>query len=108
MGSISVQQFLDHPDRLLESARSGSIALVTQDGEPLLLALPLGEGSDSPAVKLELAVALFDRGQISLGLAAQIAGLSYGEMVDELGRRGIAVIRLAPGELNRELAALGD
>ena len=108
MGSISVQQFLDHPDRLLADARSGSIALVTQDGEPVLLALPLGKGSESPAAKLELAVALFDREQVSLGLAAQIAGLSYGEMVDELGRRGIAVIRLAPGELAGELAALGD
>ena len=108
MGSISVQQFLDHPDRLLADARGGSIALVTQDGEPVLLALPLGKGSESPAAKLELAVALFDREQVSLGLAAQIAGLSYGEMVDELGRRGIAVIRLAPGELAGELAALGD
>ena len=108
MGSISVQQFLDHPDRLLADARGGSSALVTQDGEPVLLALPLGKGSESPAAKLELAVALFDREQVSLGLAAQIAGLSYGEMVDELGRRGIAVIRLAPGELAGELAALGD
>jgi predicted HTH domain antitoxin len=108
MGSISVQQFLAHPDRLLEDAQHGSIALVTQDGEPVLLALPLGRASQSPTVKLELAVALFDRAQLSLGLAAQIAGFSYGEMVDELARRGIPVIRLAPGELDRELAALGD
>ncbi|MFO0451294.1 MAG: UPF0175 family protein [Pseudomonadota bacterium] len=108
MGSISVQQLLEHPDRLLTEARGGEVQLVTQDGEPVLLALPLGKGGESPAAKLELAVALFDRAQVSLGLAAQIAGLAYGEMVDELGRRGIAVVRLAPGELDRELAALGD
>lgn len=108
MGSISAQQFLQHPEQVLAGAREGSIALVTQDGEPLLLALPLGESSRSPAAKLELAVTLFDREQISLGLAAQIAGLPYREMLDELGRRGIALIRLAPGELDRELAALGD
>jgi predicted HTH domain antitoxin len=108
MGSISVQQFLEHPDRVLSEARGGEIALVTQDGEPILLALPLGKGTESPAAKLELAIALFDREQVSLGLAAQIAGLSYGEMVDALGRRGITVIRLAPGELDRELAALGN
>lgn len=107
MGSISVQQFLEHPDRVLADACSGSIALVTQDGEPVLLALPLGKGGGSAAVKLELAVALFDREHVSLGLAAQIAGLSYGEMVDELGRRRIPVIRMAPGELDRELAVLG-
>lgn len=108
MGSISVKQFLEHPDRLLTEARSGGIQLVTEDGEPVLLALPLGKGGDSPAAKLGLAVALYERAHVSLGLAAQIAGLSYGQMVDELGRRGIAVIRLAPGELDRELAALGD
>ncbi len=108
MGSISVQQFLQHPEQVLEETREGSIALVTQDGEPLFLALPLGERSRAPAAKLELAVALFDREQISLGLAAQIAGLSYREMLDELGRRQIGLIRMAPGELDRELAALGD
>lgn len=108
MGSISVKQFLEHPDRLLADARGGVIALVTQDGEPVFLALPLGKGAGSSAAKLELAVALFDREQVSLGLAAQIAGFSYSEMVDELGRRGVAVIRLGPGELDRELAALGD
>jgi predicted HTH domain antitoxin len=106
MGSISVQQFLADPDRLLIEARGGAIALITQDDEPVLLALPLGKGSESPALKLELAVALFDRAQVGLGLAAQIAGLSYGEMVDELGRRGIAVVRPAAGELDRELADL--
>jgi predicted HTH domain antitoxin len=108
MRSISVTQFLEHPDRLLADTRSGAVALVTQDGEPVFIALPLGKGAGSSGAKLELAAALFDREQVSLGLAAQIAGLPYSEMVDELGRRGIAVIRLGPGELDRELAALGD
>lgn len=66
MGSISVQQLLKHPDRLLSEAKEGEVALVTQDGEPVLLALPLGKGGDSPAAKLEVAVALFDRAQLSL------------------------------------------
>lgn len=42
---------------------------------------------------------------MSLGRAAQLAGLAYSEMVDELSRRGISVVRLPPGELDRELAA---
>jgi predicted HTH domain antitoxin len=50
---------------------------------------------------------LYDREQISLGRAAEIAGLAYADMMDELGRRGIATIRLRPGELERELAAFG-
>ena len=69
---------------------------------------PGRQGLDSQPVLMELAATLFDREQISLGLAARIAGLSYSEMVDELGRRDIPVIRLAPGDLERELAAFGD
>jgi predicted HTH domain antitoxin len=68
----------------------------------------MGKGLESQTVRLELAAALYDREQISLGLAARIAGLSYSEMIDELGQRAIPVIRLAPGELERELAAFGD
>jgi predicted HTH domain antitoxin len=41
-------------------------------------------------------------------LAARIAGLPYSDMVDELGRRGVATIRLGPGDLGRELAAFDD
>jgi predicted HTH domain antitoxin len=108
MGSISVKQFLEHPDCLLADTRGGAITLVTQGGEPVFLALPLGKGAGSRGMKLELAVALYDHDQVSLGLAAQISGLPYSEIVDELGRRGIAVIRPGPGELDRELAALND
>ena len=79
-----------------------------RDGEPLLLSVPLGKGIESRSVRTELAARLFDREQISLGLAARIAGLSYSEMIDELGQRQISVIRLEPGELGRELAAFGD
>ena len=44
---------------------------------------------------------------ISLERAARISGLAYSEMIDELGRRGIATIRLTPFELERELASFG-
>jgi len=37
-----------------------------------------------------------------------IAGLACSEMIDELGRRGIAAIRLGQGELERELRAFGE
>jgi predicted HTH domain antitoxin len=93
---------------VLADAREGLIALVSQEGEPLFLSLPLGQSSRAPAATLEIAVALYDLEQISLEFAAEIAGLSYREMVDELGRRGIGLIRLAPDALDRELAAFGD
>jgi predicted HTH domain antitoxin len=72
-----------------------------------MIAWPLGKGIEADAMLIDLAATLFDREQLSLGLAARLAGLSYSKMVDELGRREIAVIRLEPEELERELAALG-
>jgi len=95
------------PNRLLDDAARGEPSLVLQDGVPLMLAVPLGMGLDASEVRTELAARLFDREQISLGLAARIAGLTYGDMIDELGRRGIAVIRTTADELERELAAFG-
>lgn len=108
MRTITADDLNRQPQRLIEDAQRGDSAIVTVAGEPVLLALPLGKGLDSQPVVLEMAVTLFDREQISLGLAARLAGLSYSEMIDELGRRGVAVIRLQPEELERELAAFGD
>ena len=108
MRTITADDLARQPQRLVDDAQRGDSAIVTVAGEPVLLALPLGKGLDSQPMLLELAVTLFDREQISLGLAARLAGLSYSEMIDELGRRGVAVIRLQPGELERELAAFGD
>ena len=84
------------------------IALVTQDGEPVLMAVPMGANLDSPSLRLELAASLFDREQISIGVAARIAGLSISEFIDELGRRNFSVIRTTDEDLERELAAFGD
>jgi predicted HTH domain antitoxin len=107
MHTLTTDDLQRRPLQLVEDAQRGEPANVTRDGQPVLLSVPLGQGIESAAVRVELAATLFDREQISLGLAARIAGLSYGQMVDELGRRSIPVIRLAPGELDRELEAFG-
>ena len=103
MGSISVEQFLAHPDKLLSDARDGVIAVVTRDGEPVFMAVPMGANLDSPGVRLELAVSLFDREQVSIGVASRIAGLSVSETIDELGRRRIPVARYSGDEFAEEM-----
>ena len=108
MGSISVKQFLEHPEQVLAGTRDGSVALIVQDGEPVLMAVPMGAHVDNATMRLELAAALFDRGQISIGVAARIAGLALSEFIDELGRRRIPVIRASAEDLERELAAFGE
>ena len=108
MHTLTPQDLTNQPRRLLDDAQRGEASLVVDDGVAVLLAVPLGAGLDTAEVRIELAARMFDREQISLGVAARIAGLSYSEMIDELGRREIAVIRLEPGELERELAAFGS
>ena len=103
MGSISVEQFLEHPEELLFDAHDGVIAVVTQDGEPVFMAVPMGANLDSPRVRLELAVSLFDREQVSIGVASRIAGLSISETIDELGRRRIPVTRYSGDEFAEEM-----
>ena len=69
MESISVEEFLEHPDKLLADAHDGVIDVVTQDGKPVFMTIPLGANLDSPDFRLELAVSLFDREQVSIGVA---------------------------------------
>ena len=76
---------------------------MTRDGEPVFMAVPMGASLDVQKVRLEIAVSLFDREQISIGVASCIAGLSISEMIDELGRRGIPVARCSEEEFAEEM-----
>jgi|GEM_PF-503793 len=106
MHTLTDEELKRQPTQMLDDAQRGEPALVTVNGEAVMMSVPLGKGVASPAVLLELAARLFDSEQISLGLAARIAGLSYSEMIDELGRRSIAVVRYPPEDLARELEYL--
>ena len=99
---------LEHaPRSLVADAQRGEATIVTVGGAPVLMSVPLGMGTAVQGALIELAATLFDREQISLGPAARMSGLAYSEMIDELGRRQIAIIRPAPGDLERELAVFG-
>lgn len=102
MPTITSDELEQQPRRLLDDARQGTADIVTVHGEPVMLTLPLGKCAS--AERLELAVALYERDHLSLGLAAKVAGLSYSEMIDELGRRQVPVVRYDIDDLNRELS----
>ena len=107
MHTLTDDELKREPQTLLDETQRGEVTIITVDGRAVMMAVPLDDGVPSEAALLDLAAALYDREMISLGKAARIGGLSYSEMIDELGRRDIATIRLAPGELERELAAFG-
>lgn len=106
MHTLTDDELHRQPDRLLDDAQRGEPALVTVNGEPVMMTVPLGRGITSPALLMELAVRLFDSEQISLGLAARIAGVPYADMVDELGRRQVPVVRYPCEDLAREVDLL--
>lgn len=103
MHTLTDEELRHAPQRLLDDASRGVAVLVTTNGKPTLMAVPLQTGAPAEEALLDLACSLFDREQISLGMAARLAGLPYADMCDELARRQIDVIRLRPGELDAEL-----
>ena len=104
MPTLTSEELELQPRRLLDDAKQGTSDIVTVHGEPVMLTLPLGQTGGSSAERLELAVTLYERDVLSLGLAAKAAGLSYSQMIDELGRRQIPVVRYSLEDLDRELA----
>lgn len=108
MHTITAEDLARAPRQLLAQAQGGGLTVITDRGAAVLLAVPLEQGAAIQTTLVELAAQLYDNELISLERAARIAGLSYSETIDELGRRGIATIRLTPEELERELAAFGS
>ena len=104
MSTLTSEELELQPKRLLDDARQGTSDVVTVQGEPVMLTLPLGPTATPSAERVELAVTLYERDVLSLGLAAKAAGLSYSQMIDELGRRQIPVVRYSLEDLDRELA----
>ncbi|MCZ2089403.1 MAG: UPF0175 family protein [Burkholderiales bacterium] len=107
MYTLTDDELQREPARLLADAQRGEVTVVTTAGQAVLVTVPLDKGAPAPGALLDLAATLYDGEQISLGRAAEIAGLAYADMMDELGRRGIATMRLRPGDLERELATFG-
>ncbi len=103
MQTHTIDEITQVPAQLERDTARGEPVIVTRAGEPLYMTVPLGKGLDPKAVRLELAVNLFDREQISLGLAARIAGIPLSEMLDLCAQRKIAVVRYSAEELDTEL-----
>ena len=103
MHTLTTEDVSRQPQRLFNDEARGELSLVTREGQPVLLTVPLGTGVDMQPVTHDLAAYLYGSEQIGLGLAARVAGLSYSEMIDELGRRQIAIVRYSEDELAAEL-----
>ena len=104
MHTLTPDDLAAEPQRLLDDARRGQPDIVLVEGEPVMLTVPLVPSGGDSVQRLELAISLYERDLVSLGLAAKVAGLSYSRMIDELGQRQIPVVRYGVDDLEQELA----
>jgi predicted HTH domain antitoxin len=69
--------------------------------------LPLAIGATDEALarraRLDLAILWYDRGLISQGKGAEIAGLTRAEFIDDLGRANVSAIQTTAEELRAEM-----
>ena len=56
---------------------------------------------------VDIAIGLYKRDEVSLGRAAEVAGISSVQLLGELGRRHIP-INYGPDDLQADLATLND
>lgn len=107
MDTLTVDEAAKQPTRIIHDVEKGEIALVTKDGRPLFIAVPVDEQLIKLGLPLALAIRLYEQETVSLGKAARIAAVSVSEFIDHLGARQIPVARYSPRELQEELAAFG-
>ncbi len=79
------------------------MSATTEETSELTVHLPLSVSTDE--ARLALAVRLFEKGRISLGQAANLAGFSKRAFIDILGREGVPVVNYPAEELAKELGA---
>ncbi len=69
--------------------------------------LPAAVGASDEEVareaQLALAILWYDRGWISQGKGAELAGLTRAEFIDELGRANVSAIQTSADELREEM-----
>ena len=107
MQTFSMRDLREHSAELIRQAKQGHLSLVTRHGQPLFVSVPFDETLLQTGVHVALAVNLFKAGDISLGKAAQLAGMSKLAFIEYLSRLGIPVVSYSPEELEQELANFG-
>lgn len=93
-----------------EAARSGYIPgmaeLTLEYPDDLLVASGKPRSEVERELKFQLAVRLFEVGQLSLGKASELAGWNRLQFADELGRLKVPVVNLDDEEIQMELSAI--
>jgi predicted HTH domain antitoxin len=107
MQTFSIRDLRDRSGELTREAEAGRLSLVTRHGQPLFVSVPFTGELLQHGVRAALGVTLFKQGDISLGKAAEIAGMQYAQFLVHVSSLGIPIMEYGPGELEAELKLLG-
>lgn len=108
MDTFTVRDLRERTGELIRDAEAGKLSIITKHGRPVFVAVPFDETIVKSGLPLALAIRLFEEDVVSIGAAAKLAGKTVIEMIDELGSRGIPVVRYGPGDLDDELAQAAE
>jgi predicted HTH domain antitoxin len=107
MQTFSIRDLRDRSGELTREAEAGRLSLVTRHGQPLFVSVPFTGQILEHGVRPALASALFKQGDLSIGQAAKVAGMSYADFLEHVSMQGIPVINYDPDEIEQELKVLG-
>ncbi|MFZ4803224.1 MAG: UPF0175 family protein [Synechococcus lacustris] len=101
-----MRQLKSNPSTVLKAAAADAMALVTSHQQPTALVVALDRlvVPNTAAVRSGLALSLFRSGSISVGSAAQIAGLPLPRFMEILSSLKIPVVEGDQAELDDDLA----
>lgn len=108
MNIFTIQDLRERSGDLIRGAEEGKLSVITKNGAPVFIAVPFDARLLREGVSVALAVHLFDEEHISLGKAAQLAGMKRAEFTKHLAQMHVPVIRTTASELEGDLAAFGE
>ncbi|MCF6176137.1 MAG: UPF0175 family protein [Victivallaceae bacterium] len=100
---FSVRDLRVRSSALIKDAENGNISLITKHGKPSIIAFPFSRKLFDLGVNKDLALALYEKGIISLAKAAKIADLTIEEFLASLTDSSAKCMDYSAADLDREM-----
>jgi len=104
MRTFKLTELQKNPEELLRNTGEGHLSLVTSQGEPAFVTVPVDERLIATGLLEVIAVKLYDEGVLSLSKAASFSRQSIERFLESLAAAGVDTVAYDPAELDQELA----
>jgi len=108
MQTYTISDLNDYGAQVLKNAEASKLAVVTDQGRPIFVAVPFDDLLLDKGIRLALAVRLFDEEALSTGQAARFASVSLAEFMETCSGLGVPLVRYPPEEFEKELETIDE